>query len=106
MIKGLVDLTGSPDLVNAARFDLAALLALPWLPRSRQDDPEADESARATWATGVDLGLWMFSGFSLQAWRRRSGAGLRVGQASALAWGGRVFRRRRRRRRRSGEGQS
>ena len=55
VIKGLVDLTESPALVNAVRFDLAALLALPWLPRPRPDDPEADRAARATWASGVDL---------------------------------------------------
>ena len=80
VIKGLVDITGSPDVVNAARFDLAALLALPWVPRLRPDDPEADQSARATWATGVDLGLWMFAGFSLQA------VGLQLTSASRSAF--------------------
>ena len=64
VIKELVDLTASPALVNAARFDLAALLALPWLPRPRlhlpnispdtspdlspDDDAEAAAAVRAT----------------------------------------------------------
>ena len=80
VIKGLIDLTESPALVNAVRFDLAALLALPWLPRPRPDDPEADAAVRATWASGVDLGLWTFAGFSLQA------IGLQLTSASRSAF--------------------
>ena len=90
VIKGLVELTDSPALVNAVRFDLAALLALPWLPRplasparpdaapdtspdtapgtapdtSPGDGAEA-AAVRATWAGGAELGLWTFAGFSL-----------------------------------------
>ena len=95
VIKGLVELTDSPALVNAVRFDLAALLALPWLPRPRLALPNTDPdtspdtapgtapgtspgddgaeaaAVRATWAGGAELGLWTFAGFSLQARYRR-----------------------------------
>ena len=71
VIKGLVDATGSPDVVNAARFSLAALIALPWAPSlwaSADDGTDADaDAAGATWAAGADLSLWMFAGYALQA---------------------------------------
>ena len=44
VIKGLVELTDSPALVNAVRFDLAALLALPWLPRLALPNTSPDTS--------------------------------------------------------------
>ena len=96
VIKGLVELTDSPALVNAVRFDLAALLALPWLPRPRLalpntspdtspdtapgDGAEAAAAVRATWAGGAELGLWTFAGFSLQA------IGLQLTSASRSAF--------------------
>ena len=71
VIKGMVDATGSPDVVNAARFSLAALLALPWAPSpwaSAEDATDADaDAAVATWVAGADLSLWMFAGYALQA---------------------------------------
>ena len=96
VIKGLVELTDSPALVNAVRFDLAALLALPWLPRPRLalpntspdtspdtapgDGAEAAAAVRTTWAGGAELGLWTFAGFSLQA------IGLQLTSASRSAF--------------------
>ena len=41
--------------LTAARFGVAFLCLLPWLPRDRQ-----------TWLQGLEIGLWAFLGFALQ----------------------------------------
>ena len=81
VIKDIVE-SASPSSTNAARFAIAAVCALPWLPgapwRPRQsvgDDVEAtaaladapSPSVASTWTAGAELGCWSFLGFALQA---------------------------------------
>lgn len=76
VIKSLVESIGSPAVLNAARFSIAAAAALPWWPgapwRSSDETSAVDAEARAqsvstTWAAGAELGVWTFLGFGLQA---------------------------------------
>jgi len=73
VIKEVVEVA-SPASLNAARFSLAAVASLPWLPgapwRPRSadvGDAERSLRTRLTWAAGMELGAFSFSGFALQA---------------------------------------
>lgn len=64
LIKHMLD-TGkarSPAFLNASRFTVAALVFLPWGPAAPWK-----AGMRDLWASGAELGLWMFIGFATQA---------------------------------------
>ena len=75
VIKSVVDATGSPEALNAVRFGIAALVALPFAPELVGGDDSDD-----TWSAGAELGCWMFAGFALQA------VGLQLTSASRSAF--------------------
>ena len=70
LIKDVVA-DASPSSTNAARFLIAAVAALPWLPGApwRATEPRAAgaSTAASTWGAGFELGCWSFLGFALQA---------------------------------------
>jgi drug/metabolite transporter (DMT)-like permease len=73
VIKEVVEVA-TPASLNAARFSLAAVASLPWLPgapwRPRSAVVGAAERSlrtRLTWAAGMELGAFSFVGFALQA---------------------------------------
>ena len=72
VIKDIVE-SASPSTTNAARFTIAAVCALPFLPGApwrtgRTDDgDDASSNVAATWSAGAELGCWSFLGFALQA---------------------------------------
>ena len=76
VIKSVVDATGSPEALNAVRFGIAALVALPFAPELFGGDDDSDD----TWSAGAELGCWMFAGFALQA------VGLQLTSASRSAF--------------------
>ena len=73
--QSVVDATGSPEALNAVRFGIAALVALPFAPELVGGDDSDD-----TWSAGAELGCWMFAGFALQA------VGLQLTSASRSAF--------------------
>ena len=64
VIKDIVA-DASPSSTNAARFVIAAVASLPWLPGAPWR-PESSNST-AAWEAGAELGAWSFLGFALQA---------------------------------------
>ena len=70
VIKDVVEAM-TPASLNAARFAIAALASLPWLPGApwRRGDAGGEASATVgpTWAAGAELGAFSFAGFALQA---------------------------------------
>ena len=56
----------SPSSTNAARFLIAAVASLPFLPGTPWRQSTA-ATASATWKDGLELGGWSFLGFALQA---------------------------------------
>lgn len=69
VIKSLINDT-PPSSYSLLRFGLAALIASPYipgLPDRRKGETESEERFVASWRWGIELGLWMFLGFSLQA---------------------------------------
>ena len=74
LIKMVVsDPTVETSAFTLLRFSLAAVLASPYLPGPpsffNQEPSEAakNEKLKATWKWGLEMGFWMFLGFSLQA---------------------------------------
>jgi drug/metabolite transporter (DMT)-like permease len=69
VIKNLINDT-SPSSYSLLRFGLAALIASPYTPglpnRTRKTSDSEIQLGKA-WRWGLELGLWMFLGFSLQA---------------------------------------
>lgn len=68
VIKDVVAVS-SPSATNAARFAIAALCTVPWLPGAPWR-PSSDANATltaSTWQAGAELGCWSFLGFALQA---------------------------------------
>lgn len=63
VIKDIVA-DASPSSTNAARFLIAAVAALPWLPGAPWRE---STNATAAWTAGFELGCWSFLGFALQA---------------------------------------
>jgi len=80
IIKTVVD-DSDPAAFTFLRFTLASVLASPYLPGAKQtarnklsSKPDGDNDRRHTeidlwkpWRWGVEMGIWMFLGFSLQA---------------------------------------
>lgn len=74
VIKDVVE-AASPSSVNAARFAIAAMASLPfvpgapWRPQTEDAAASADEvnAVARTWLAGAELGAWSFLGFALQA---------------------------------------
>ena len=64
VIKDVVE-SASPSSTNAARFVIAAVASLPWLPGAPWR-PDSSNST-AAWSAGLELGAWSFLGFALQA---------------------------------------
>ena len=67
IIKDVVE-SSSPSSTNAARFAIAAVAALPFVPGApwRRDGAD-DAQVSRTWRAGLELGGWSFLGFGLQA---------------------------------------
>eukprot|EP00967_Tisochrysis_lutea_P142981 scaffold264994_cov30-Tisochrysis_lutea.AAC.1 len=58
----------TPSALNAARFSLAAIAALPWLPGAPwRPRPAVPSTVGRTWTAGIELGAFSFAGFALQA---------------------------------------
>ena len=67
VIKEMVELS-TPSALNAARFSLAAIAALPWLPGAPwRPRPAVPSTVGRTWTAGIELGAFSFAGFALQA---------------------------------------
>eukprot|EP00980_Cylindrotheca_fusiformis_P029314 scaffold23108_cov240-Cylindrotheca_fusiformis.AAC.1 len=65
-IKALINDT-PPSLYSVLRFGLAALIASPYTPGLPYRIGEGKDHLSTAWRWGLELGLWMFLGFSLQA---------------------------------------
>mmetsp|Transcript_6144 Transcript_6144/g.9309 ORF Transcript_6144/g.9309 Transcript_6144/m.9309 type:complete len:470 (-) Transcript_6144:75-1484(-) len=55
--------------VNLARFLIAAIVMLPWLPQDKSLTTEGCDqvvSVKDQWLAGLEMGWWMFLGFSFQ----------------------------------------
>jgi len=65
IMKDVVE-EATPSATNAARFAIAALAVVPSLPGAPWRG-EANGNARVAWGAGIELGLWSFLGFALQA---------------------------------------
>lgn len=63
VIKAIVD-DSEASIFTLLRFFIAAIIASPYTPRPGS---VIDEQLGKTWRWGLEMGIWMFLGFSLQA---------------------------------------